>query len=69
MATIRDIVRVEIIETPMFFPIILTMKLSEKMKGRNTIRVVNVEANTERHTSAVPCLTAFSAGNPVPDKR
>ena len=60
MAMAREMVRVEIIETPIFFPIIFTMKLSEKMKGKKTISVVTVAAKTDLQTSVVPCFTAVS---------
>jgi hypothetical protein len=60
MAITREIVKVEIIETPIFLPIILTMKLSEKIKGEKTISVVRVDAKTDLHTSEVPCFTDCS---------
>jgi hypothetical protein len=59
-ATRSDTDRVEIIETPIFFPIIFTMKLSEKINGIKTITVVSVDANIDLQISVVPCLTAVS---------
>lgn len=57
-ATTRDTTRVEMIETPICFPINPIKKLVENTKGKNTVIVVSVAANIDLHTSFVPCVTA-----------
>ena len=63
-ATAREIKSVEMIETPMFLPIIFTMKFPEKINGRKTIMVVRVPANIDLQTSLVPCLTEVPGSLP-----
>ena len=68
-ATKREIVRVEMIETPIWCPMSLIRKLSEKTKGRKTVTVVSVAARIERQTSRVPCVTDCSGLLPAAERR
>ncbi len=57
-ATANETNNVEIIETPMCFPINPIKKSVENTNGKNTVIVVKVAANIDLQTSFVPCNTA-----------
>jgi hypothetical protein len=50
VATASETKRVETMETPIFFPMILIRKLVEKMNGEKTTTVVSVDAKIARIT-------------------
>ena len=56
-------------ETPIWCPISLIKKLSEKTNGRKTVTGVRVAARMERQTSRVPCVTERSGVLPVDEMR
>ncbi len=59
-ATISEMINVEIMDVPMWFPSSSTIGSAEKIKGRKTVTVVSVAARMDRHTSVVPWVTALS---------
>jgi len=48
------------IDTPIWYPKIRIKKFEANTNGKNTIIVVSVAANIERHTSFVPSTAASS---------
>ena len=69
IATASEARRVVTIDTPIFLITSLIRKFDEKIKGRNTITVVRVDAKIDRHTSVVPCFTESSLLLPEPARR